>query len=167
VSGFSGHILCTKLCKNHLPEDKKRNKKGIFVKTSPGKKTGGITTGRHLKRTDHRSTSRTNRDSISPLSGHQPAQQYRKITTNQKNLTKMKAEPIEIRSYKCNELAMLYCPFISPDSASRQLRRWINRNPALTAALKAQGWQKGNRTFTPAQVEVIIQYLGMPQRIMR
>lgn len=79
----------------------------------------------------------------------------------------MKIEPIEIRSYKCNELAMLYCPFVEPDSASRQLRRWINENKPFYDALTAQGWKKGNRTFTSAQVEVIISFLGMPQRVTR
>ncbi|MCD7975818.1 MAG: DUF4248 domain-containing protein [Tannerellaceae bacterium] len=62
---------------------------------------------------------------------------------------------------------MIYYPYVEPDSASRQLRRGINNSLSLYPTLTVEDWKKGNRTFTSAQVEMIIRHLGMPQGVTR
>jgi hypothetical protein len=67
-----------------------------------------------------------------------------------------------IRSYGYGELAQLYFPNIAKKSASVQLRRWINQDKQLNELLKSLGYKKGQRLFTPRQVQILVEKLGMP-----
>lgn len=68
----------------------------------------------------------------------------------------------EIRTYGFTELAMLYNPTLQPASAANALRRWINYNSKLSAALEEAGWIKGQRKLTPLQSEQMWRFLGEP-----
>lgn len=67
-----------------------------------------------------------------------------------------------LREYGRTELAQLYCPDITPDAAWRKLRQWIDRFPGLNESLAANGYTPRCRSFTPAQVRLIIEALGEP-----
>ncbi len=67
-----------------------------------------------------------------------------------------------IRAYYVSELAGLYNPRLNAQSATRQLRRWIDYHPALSEQLRQMGYISGQRCFTPKQVACIIEHLGEP-----
>ena len=67
-----------------------------------------------------------------------------------------------IRSYSYKEFAMNYLPHLTPDYASKQLRRWILHNKQLQQELTASGWISGQRLLTPLQVTILVRYLGEP-----
>lgn len=71
-------------------------------------------------------------------------------------------DKIPVKSYGFTELALLYNPDLQPASAAQSLKRWINYNPRLTAALREAGWRKGQRKITPLQSEQIFRFLGRP-----
>lgn len=71
-------------------------------------------------------------------------------------------ETFTIRTYGFGELAQLYFPNISKNSASWQLNRWIRENSDLTLALEKAGKRKGQRLLSPAQVKLIVQAFGEP-----
>ena len=68
----------------------------------------------------------------------------------------------KIQQYGRTELAQIYFPDITPDSAWKKLKHWIDINHPLTEALRALGYSSHCRTFTPAQVEAIVHFLGEP-----
>lgn len=68
----------------------------------------------------------------------------------------------EPRSYAKGELASMYLPDITPDSASKTLRKWIEKYPGLSEELKATGLTASDRRYTPAQVRLIVDALGEP-----
>ena len=68
----------------------------------------------------------------------------------------------EIRSYGWQELAILYAPDLTPESAAKRLSTWVQINPTLLTTLEASGWRKGQRVLTPRQVGVIVDFLGEP-----
>ena len=57
----------------------------------------------------------------------------------------------EIRTYGRTELAQLYCPDLCPESAYRKLKHW-----------SALGLSPRSRSYTPAQVSLIVGALGEP-----
>ena len=61
------------------------------------------------------------------------------------------------------QLAMLYFPGILPKSASAQLSLWIKRDEELLDDLTKAGYRKGQRMFTPRQVEILVGHLGDPE----
>ena len=67
-----------------------------------------------------------------------------------------------VRAYGWQELAILYAPDLTPESAANRLTAWVNVNPALPQALKVVGWRKGQRVLTPLQVKTIVDYIGEP-----
>lgn len=67
-----------------------------------------------------------------------------------------------VREYGRTELAALYCPNIAPVSAWRKLKKWIAHHPTLPADLAALGYHRHARSFTPAQVSLIVEALGTP-----
>lgn len=67
-----------------------------------------------------------------------------------------------VREYGRMELAQLYCPGIAPESAWKKLRRWIALHPGLPERLAALGYDGHTRSFTPAQVQAIIDAIGRP-----
>ena len=69
----------------------------------------------------------------------------------------MKAEAITIK-----EMALMYFPNSTPDSARRQLSRWIQKNTQLQAELVDAGFYRGQRVLTPRQAGIIIYWLGEP-----
>ena len=71
-------------------------------------------------------------------------------------------EKFPIKSYGFTELGLLYNPDLQPGSAAQSLKRWIHHNSQLTAALTKVGWRKGQRKFTPLQVQQIVCFLGVP-----
>lgn len=71
-------------------------------------------------------------------------------------------EKFPIKSYGFTELGLFYNPDLQPGSAAQALKRWIHHNPQLTAALIKANWRKGQRKFTPLQVQQIICFLGEP-----
>lgn len=68
----------------------------------------------------------------------------------------------KIRSYGWTELAMCYHPSLQPDSASRLLRQWVQKNNQLADELKQTGFIPRQRVLTPLQVSVVVTYLGEP-----
>lgn len=74
----------------------------------------------------------------------------------------MEENRFKIRSYGWAELALCYNPSLHPDSASRLLRRWVQKNNRLADELKATGFIPRQRILTPLQVSVVITYLGEP-----
>lgn len=66
-----------------------------------------------------------------------------------------------IRAYGLQELAQLYFPGNTPQSASAQLKKWM-RNDQLHAKLTEAGYHSGQKLLTPRQVEIIVNHLGEP-----
>lgn len=67
-----------------------------------------------------------------------------------------------IRSYGRTQLAMIYFPDMCRDAAYRKLKSWITGCKGLVEALAKVGYCGHKRTFTPAQVALIFEYLGEP-----
>ncbi|RHJ82342.1 DUF4248 domain-containing protein [Parabacteroides sp. AM08-6] len=61
------------------------------------------------------------------------------------------------------ELAVLYFPYMQIKSASTRLGVMIKRDEELLADLKRAGYFKGQRTFTPRQVHILLDHLGDPE----
>lgn len=60
------------------------------------------------------------------------------------------------------ELAQIYCHTIMPESARKKFRRWMQLYPGLMESLTAIGYNEHSRSFTPAQVRLIVDALGEP-----
>lgn len=61
------------------------------------------------------------------------------------------------------ELAQAYFPnTMNPDTARRNLSRWIKMNPELTTRLQETGYRERQRIFTPLQLNIIFSILGEP-----
>ena len=69
---------------------------------------------------------------------------------------------MKIRAYGKGELAQLYCPNITAASARKKLMQWIGYYPHLMENLQAIGFSNASRSFTPAQVRLIVEALGEP-----
>lgn len=74
----------------------------------------------------------------------------------------MEINGFQIKSYGFAELAQMYNPDVTSDAATKRLRNWMRTNEKLNTELTVLGWQKGNRLFTPIQVETIARFLGEP-----
>jgi hypothetical protein len=74
----------------------------------------------------------------------------------------MEEEKFKMRCYSKSELATLYFPVLQAPSAVRKLMRWIRRCIGLMEKLLAVGYQAENRTFSSAEVRLIVGYLGEP-----
>jgi hypothetical protein len=82
-----------------------------------------------------------------------------------RNLTSktMKEEPeFKVRPMKKWELAQMYMPGLSRDSASRTLRNWIKRDTELLRELRATNYNQRSKQLTAIQVELITQFIGLP-----
>ncbi|WP_300701973.1 DUF4248 domain-containing protein [Bacteroides sp.] len=71
-------------------------------------------------------------------------------------------ESFVIRTYGRTELAQIYCPDLCPQAAFRKLNHWIDLYPGLRDDLSALGLCPHTRTYTPAQVGLIVAALGEP-----
>ena len=69
---------------------------------------------------------------------------------------------MKIRTYGKGELAQLYCPNITTAAARKKLMLWINYYPHLMDDLRSIGFSDTARSFTPAQVRLIVEALGEP-----
>jgi hypothetical protein len=67
-----------------------------------------------------------------------------------------------IRPYGKAELALLYQPSSSPETAMKTLYRWIKGCPMLMQELEAMNYQPRRRTFLKPEVEAIVRHLGEP-----
>lgn len=68
----------------------------------------------------------------------------------------------KIKEYGRMELAAKYCNCIMPESAWKKFRRWMHLYPGLMEQLAAIGYTERSRSFTPAQVRLIVDALGEP-----
>ena len=69
----------------------------------------------------------------------------------------MKNEEFTIRSYGKSELAMMYFPELSKESALKKFRFWLSLNPRLRSLISKQ-----IRSYTPKQVRLIVREIGEP-----
>ena len=69
---------------------------------------------------------------------------------------------MRIKEYGRTELAQLYSPTITAGAAWKKLRRWIAASPGLEERLAESGYTESCRSFTPAQVRLIVGALGTP-----
>lgn len=74
----------------------------------------------------------------------------------------IKESSFEIRAYDKVELALLYCPGRTADSASRTLQRWIRQCEALGRELEDIGYNVHRHRFLRKEVELIVRHLGEP-----
>ena len=67
-----------------------------------------------------------------------------------------------LRPYGKAELALLYQPFSTPESAVKTLNRWINGCSLLVEELKSMHYQPRRHTFLKPEVQAIVKHLGEP-----
>ena len=67
-----------------------------------------------------------------------------------------------LRPYGKAELALLYQPCSTPESAVKTLNRWINGCPLLLEELKSIHYQPRRHTFLKPEVQAIVKHLGEP-----
>ena len=72
----------------------------------------------------------------------------------------MTDENFTIRAYGKSELAMMYFPDLTKETAIRKLRLWLSVNPRLRKLIS-----KKLRSYTPKQVRLIVEELGEPFEI--
>ena len=66
------------------------------------------------------------------------------------------------RPYTKKELALLYFPDSTPETAVKHLMTMIRRNDMLWDELQEMGYNKRRKTFTPREVKAICDWLGAP-----
>ena len=66
------------------------------------------------------------------------------------------------RPYGKAELALLYQPCSSPETAVKTLNRWIKGCPMLVSELHTLNYNPKRRTFLRPEVEAIVRHLGEP-----
>ena len=67
-----------------------------------------------------------------------------------------------IHSYTKKELALLYFPDSTPETAVKHLKTMILSNDMLWDELQAMGYNKRRKTFTPREIKAIFDWLGAP-----
>ncbi len=77
---------------------------------------------------------------------------------NYPRLRKASPEP----RYTKFQIAMLYFPEDSYDTASRKLRRWIHDDLPLKEALLGTGYRARQRHFTETHLNLLKEYFGEP-----
>lgn len=82
--------------------------------------------------------------------------------TENTDTSRHKGGLFHVRAYGRTELALLYSPHLSPGRAWTKLQAWLARIPGMQEQLAALGYRRDCRTFTPAQVEQIVRWLGEP-----
>jgi len=66
------------------------------------------------------------------------------------------------RPYTKKELALLYFPDSTPETAVKHLMTMIRRNDMLWDELQEMGYYNRRKTFTPREVKAIFDWLGAP-----
>ena len=82
-----------------------------------------------------------------------------KFKQNQELLEEKK---FEMRAYDKAELALLYCPGRSEETALKTMMRWIRQCEPLMEALDAIGYNCRRHRFLRREVEQIVRHLGEP-----
>ncbi len=67
-----------------------------------------------------------------------------------------------VRQYGRTELALEYSPNLTPKGAWQKLKSWMMINPRLREAFSCKNNGAGLRSFTPKQVQMIVDELGEP-----
>lgn len=65
-------------------------------------------------------------------------------------------------NYTFVELAQAYFPYSTPQSAAKQLKRWMNENSKLQNRLAELSYNPHRRLLTPLQYAAFIEFLGEP-----
>jgi len=60
------------------------------------------------------------------------------------------------------DLAMMYFPGSTRETALRRLGRWLEKCRPLREALEAAGYTPMQKCFTARQVRLIVEYFGLP-----
>ena len=68
----------------------------------------------------------------------------------------------KIKDYPFGELAQMYYPDHSYDSALRLFRREMHDTRGMWKAMVAEGYKEKTRVLTRSQVRTIVQFLGEP-----
>ncbi len=68
----------------------------------------------------------------------------------------------EIKPYLFGELAQMYYPDHSYDSALRLFRREMHDTRGMWEAMQGVGYKENTKVLTRAQVKVIVKFLGEP-----
>lgn len=71
-------------------------------------------------------------------------------------------ENFPIRAYSKKELALMYFPDSTPETAVKHLMALVRRNDMLWDELQEMGYYSRSKTFTPRQVQAVIDWLGAP-----
>ena len=71
-------------------------------------------------------------------------------------------ESFNLRAYSKKELALMYFPDSTPETAVKHLMALIRRNDMLWDELQEMGYYSRSKTFTPRQVQAVIDWLGAP-----
>ena len=66
------------------------------------------------------------------------------------------------RAYSKKELALMYFPDSTPETAVKHLKMMIRSNDMLWDELQEMGYNKRRKTFTPREVKAIFDWLGAP-----
>lgn len=70
-------------------------------------------------------------------------------------------------NYTIKTLASAYYPWLCPDSASQRLRRMLKSAPDVLNDLHRAGFHPRQRNLTQRQLQIIFDYLGIPELIVR
>ena len=70
-------------------------------------------------------------------------------------------EGLKIQAYGLQELAMHYFKHCTPQSASNQLKKWMNKEKLLNKLTDAD-YRAGQKILTPKQVSIIVEHVGEP-----
>lgn len=70
--------------------------------------------------------------------------------------------PFQLRAYRKQDLALMYFPEEDKAGATRNLRRWIEQCIDLFKRLMEEGYNKRRKFYTRREVELIVEYLGLP-----
>ena len=68
----------------------------------------------------------------------------------------------ELRPYRKTELALMYFPESTKETAVRLLSRWMKDDANIMEELNALGYNKHRQYLLKREVEVIVKYLGEP-----
>ena len=66
------------------------------------------------------------------------------------------------RPYTKKELALLYFPDSTPETAVKHLMTMIRSNDMLWDELQEMGYYNRRKTFTPREVQAIFDWIGAP-----
>ena len=75
---------------------------------------------------------------------------------------KIEEKKFELRAYDKVELALLYCPGRTEETALKTLQRWIKQCGQLIEALGVIGYNSRRHRFLRQEVELIVRHLGEP-----